>query len=332
MPDLLRVVRATPKHLSRTGKLNSFTYLMLNLPFICNYRCTKCFNLTQNNPHGEKNLITINERIGLIEEAKRLGAKAVVIAGEGEPSIHPEFDKLIEKISSDGMTPIFYSNGSCIDSKRIKFLKKHGVVIIFSFDTLDEEKYDKLSGTKGNLKKVVANIQNAIKEYAELTVEEKGMKVYNLAVNTTVSHLNENEVEKIKSFFGKGIYFVCNPIVRLGNAEGNWGEFEPSDDSILRQKKLIQKLSDTGGPLTLGADGFCGYSRWGIGISPSGEYMTCAYTTATNKFLGNIRTKTLKEAFEFKHKIEGRHYAKFGVAPCLVRMTSFAKYVEELKK
>ena len=108
---------------------------------------------------------------------------------------------------------------------------------------------------------------------------QQELEIYSIAINTTVSNMNEDEVEHIKELFGERVYFICNPLAKLGNASTYWKMFGNDEVSVTRHQEMIQRLSETGGPLTLGSDGLCGYSAWGISVSPSGEYMTCAYQT-----------------------------------------------------
>ncbi|MBI4453918.1 hypothetical protein HY636_04720, partial [Candidatus Woesearchaeota archaeon] len=155
--------------------------------------------------------------------------------------------------------------------------------------------------------------------------------ILNIAINTTVSSVNEDEVAKIKEYWGDDVYFICNPTAKLGNAVRNWNKLITDDISLQRQSELIKKLSETGGPLTLGSNGLCGYSEWGISVSPSGEFMTCAYTTQTNGLFGNIKNTSLEEAFRYKHAMESKHFQRYGVYPCLVRADSFDIYIKELR-
>lgn len=279
--DKIKVLRGTPKHLSKTGSLDAFTYLMMTLPFECNYHCPKCFNLPKGQPEIPRDPLTLSERLRLVDEAKDLGVKAVVIAGEGEPSISIGIRPLVTKINKNGMIPIIYSNGSPLNSDLISFYRSNNTSLVISFDSLDPTTYDKLTSTKGMLERVKKNISLAVEANQPLIERTENIVILRVAINTTVTSLNEHEVENIKSYFGESIYFICNPLARLGNAVGNWDNLITDAKTLQRQAELIRKLSESGGPLTLGSDGLCNYSAWGISVNPSGDYMTCAYTNLT---------------------------------------------------
>lgn len=331
MEATMKTLKGTPKHLSKTGELDGFTYLMLNLPFRCNYRCPKCFNLERDEPLSPEDSLSLDDRLRLINEAREMGGKVVVFPGDGEPSIHKNIRRLVSETNSLDMIPIVYSNASLLTLELTEFYKKKGVALVIAFDSLNPEEYDRLTGTTNQHERVVRNIRNVVKAYREEIFTQDGLRVLSVAINTTVTSRNEGEVERIKEFWEDDVYFICNPLARFGNAVGNWEELMEDEESLQRHRVLIKKLSESGGPLTLGKDGFCGYSKFGIGISPSGDFMTCAYTNQTNGLLGNVESLSLREAFERKHKLESEHYDVVGVTPCLIRDFSFPGYLDRLK-
>lgn len=75
-----KILRATPLHLSKTGELDGLAYLMINLPFVCNYRCKKCFNSSgfagsKGKPIGTEKILQ------LVSEFGNLGGKVIALAG-----------------------------------------------------------------------------------------------------------------------------------------------------------------------------------------------------------------------------------------------------------
>jgi len=327
-----RVVKGTPKHLSRKGELDSFTYLMINLEFLCNYNCSKCFNQGKDRTkYDADEILSLGERLDAVRQAEDLGGKVVVIAGEGEPSMHKDIRTLVEAINSHNVTPIIYSNGRLIDEELAGFYRKNNAVIVISLDSLNPERYDKLTGTTGQLECVLRNIEGIRTIYGGPVVEGD-LNVLNVALNTTVSSVNHDEIAAIKRFCADDIYFICNPIVKLGAAATNWKKLIRKGEAVEDFKKLIGHMSESGGPLTLGKDGLCNYSKWGIAINPAGHFMTCAYTNKTDGLLGNIRDTSLRQAFHHKMREEAAFYACYGQAPCLVRHESFSDYIDNLRK
>jgi MoaA/NifB/PqqE/SkfB family radical SAM enzyme len=328
----VKTLRGTPKHLSVTGELQHFTYLMLTLPFKCNYRCPKCFNLNDNKPITTGQEITLNEIFEKIREAKDLRAKVVVIAGEGEPTLDDDIRVIVSAINGLGMIPIIYSNGSSLTPDIAKFYHDHNVCLVIALDSLKPDIHRLLSGTRTNMLPLVLNNLDHLRGLYANTVEViDGTRILRLALNMTLCSRNQNEIEAIKAFASDDMYFVCNPLARHGNAEGNWSVLIDSEEDFVEQQRLVRQHSESGGPLTLDKVGLCGYSMNGIGIGPYGHYMTCAYTSKTNGLLGTIRDRSLRDAYNFKTGLEREHYSNFGKAPCLVRAASFTQFLGSLE-
>lgn len=327
------MLRGTPLHLSKTGKLNWFAYLMINLPFLCNYRCKKCFNLENNKFHVPNRPVTISKIFALIDEAKIMGAKVVVLAGEGEPSLNKNIKKIIKKINSLDLLSIVYSNGSTLTKDLLDFYSKHNTSLVISLDSLSPALYTKLTGNKNKkiFLRVLKNIKLAREIYRKLIEVKDGYKIIRLAINTTVNSLNKNEVKKIRTFCADDTYFICNPLAKLGNATSNWRELIQNDKDYEEIQALVKQMSETSGPLTLGTNGLCGYSINGIAVSPSGDYMTCAYTSLTDGLLGSVVNESLAKSYNYKKRQEQKFYDTHGNYPCLVRSPKFKEYLQVLK-
>ena len=59
----------------------SLSYLVMNIPFACNFACPKCYR----DDNKSFDSITIETRKRVITQASDLGADVLCIAGEGEP-------------------------------------------------------------------------------------------------------------------------------------------------------------------------------------------------------------------------------------------------------
>ncbi|MCX6580142.1 MAG: radical SAM protein [Candidatus Aminicenantes bacterium] len=328
----MKTLRGTPKHLSKTGELEGFTYLMLNFPFSCNYQCLKCFNLMDNHPVTTGNPLSLEEIRRTIKEANELGAKAVVIAGEGEPTSHKNIIEIVSLIDQLEMIPIIYSNGSTLNSRFAQKYHDLNVCLVIALDSLNPQVYNMLTNNKGDaLSQVLKNLENIRRVYTDTVEYKNDLKIVRLALNMTVCSRNMSEIEDIKKIAGDDIYFVCNPLARSGNAVANWKKLVESEADFEDFQKLARKYSESGGPLTLNSSGFCGYSLNGIGIGPFGHYMTCAYTTETNGLLGTIRDRNLQDAYKLKTNHERKHYELHGQIPCLVRDLSFKDFLNSLR-
>jgi MoaA/NifB/PqqE/SkfB family radical SAM enzyme len=327
-----KIFKGSPKYFEPTVHNTRLMYLMFTLAFKCNYRCIKCFNLKNDLPSKVFNsFLKVEDYERFIREFSNLDGKAVIIAGEGEPILNAETKELISIISKNDLIPIVYTNGSTLTSKLIDFYIENNVSLIIALDSLESEKYDKLTDTIYKLPLVLSNIEKVRRVFSKHSTSLNDSKVLRVAINTTITSVNKAEIEKIKDFCNEDIFFICNPIANFGNAKSNWDYLVQNQDDYNEIKELAIQFSDSGGPLTLNDEGLCAYSRYGIGINPNGEYMTCAYTDKTSGLLGTINDFSLGLAFDKKFGLEGEFYRKFGNVPCLIRDSQFEEYIEMLK-
>jgi len=328
-----KIFKGSPKYFEPSEHSTQLTYLMFTLAFKCNYRCIKCFNLKNDLPNKVFNsFLKVVDYEHFIREFSKLGGKAVILAGEGEPILNEETKEIIRIISKNDLIPIVYTNGSTLTSKLIDFYFENNVSLVIALDSLESDKYDKLTGTSNKLPIVLSNIEKVRKVFSKHSTSLNGSRILRVAINKTVTSINKAEIKKIKDFCNEDIFFICNPIANFGNAEGNWDYLVQNQDDYNEIKELAIQFSDSGGPLTLNDEGLCAYSRYGIGINPNGEYMTCAYTDKTSGLLGTINDFSLEQAFDKKFELEGESYRKFGNVPCLIRDSQFEEYIETLKQ
>lgn len=328
--DGTKMLRGTPANLARSSDLRGFQYLAINLLFECNYKCQKCFNREENGTQGLPKPISLGIIRRVIEDAKSLGGKVVVIAGLGEPTLNKDIRQIVRHINGNGMIPIVYSNGSTLTTEMMEFYRAQDVTLVISVDSLRAHVYEALTNTHGMLPKVMENIGYARRLFSDSVESAGSTKIVRLAIVTTITSLNETEVEEIKKFCGGDIYFISNPLAREGNAIANWDMLVSDEEGRSRHANLARRLSESGGPLTFGKRNICEYSGSGLAIGPSGHYMTCAYTPKTDGLLGNVNDTSLADAFGFKNRIEMEFYEKYGPRPCLVRDPHFPEYIRNL--
>ena len=129
-------------------------YLRLSITDLCNYRCLYCMPPSGVDKKSHLNVCSYEEYIEYIKACTMLGIKKVRLTG-GEPLIRKGVLEFVDKIKKncDVETLSLTTNAFFLKDK-LKVLKKSGLDRInISLDTLDEEKYRKL--TRGGDLKVV---------------------------------------------------------------------------------------------------------------------------------------------------------------------------------
>lgn len=102
-------------------------FIGLDLTKACNLRCRYCF---ERSDRANKNEITLKEKKNILDQAVKLGAKSLVIAGAGEPLLDKDFKKIIRYAHKLGLVSVVYTNGTLIGKKMAKFMFGHNVTPI----------------------------------------------------------------------------------------------------------------------------------------------------------------------------------------------------------
>lgn len=128
--------------LNYDSKLLSPVSINLDITLSCNYRCEHCID--------KKNLnitkkISIENIIDMLILLRLGGLQSVILIGGGEPTLHPDFKKIVYIIKTLGLQCAIVSNGSNINKilEVVKYLSK-GDWIRLSLDAGSEELFQKI--------------------------------------------------------------------------------------------------------------------------------------------------------------------------------------------
>lgn len=306
------------RHLELSGGLRELDYLMLNLPYICNYKCTKCCN-DRIKVTNENNSLSFNEITALLSDAKELGMRVLVIAGEGEPFLDSKLRDIIQEADSRGLIPYVFTNGSKIGGEAAQFLKTNGASLIINIDSLDEKLYEELNGVKGSFRNVYDNVQRIREQFKDThsLLGEYGLR--RIAINTVVSHKNQGESTQIKDLCGDDFVFVSNTPMNIGRATENaqFLDVMPDFDTI---------------PLGTISDGcWCAYMRNGISVGANGEILICAYSLESSGKLGNVRNGGLKQHIKQANRAVDNFYGKKDHSRCILRHPCYQEFISGLE-
>ncbi len=313
------ILKGSAQYLHQAGSKftkDEIDYIMLNLPFMCNYQCLKCCNRFRKNKLGNMSFAKIKESILKLQT---LGAKVLVIAGEGEPSINKNFCAIVKFANKNKLIPYIFTNGSKINKKLAKFLAQNGASLIINMDSFEEEKYDQYVNKKGAYKNFIKNIKTIRKIYAKNIYSYHKSIIVSLAINLVLNNENQGQIEKIKKFCGDDVVFVVNKPINIGSALKNNKKYNYVKNMVIDK--------DVGYPLGTLAEGReCSYMKNGISIGSDGKILTCAYALETLDLYGNIsddikgiRKKVLKSVNNF--------YKKYGFSRCILRHPQYHEFI-----
>jgi len=126
----------------------------------CNHHCVFC--TLDWITHGSQELaLPIIRKV--VYDLKTLGVMSIYLAGEGEPTMHPEFSTIVKEIKNVGLSVAVSTNGARYNQEIMKSTLKHLSWIRFSVDTVDCHMYEKIHGVaKGQLRTVKENIARSV--------------------------------------------------------------------------------------------------------------------------------------------------------------------------
>ena len=189
-------------------------YLRISLTERCNLRCSYCRPLEGVQLSPAKHLMNANEIYSIAKIFVNLGVTKIRLTG-GEPLVRKDFSRILEQLSSLNVDLSITTNAVSVDRYLIQLKKAQVETINVSLDTLDADKYQKIT-FRNYFNRVYQNI---------LTLISNGFKVKINAV--LMRGINEDE---ILSF----IKFTKNlPVVF------RFIEFMPFNGNQWRREKII---------------------------------------------------------------------------------------------
>ncbi len=314
------ILKGSALYLDKKQKLgtNVIDYIMLNLPFVCNYRCLKCCNRLR---MYKKGYLKLSEIKKYILKCKKFGARVLVIAGEGEPMLDNNFREIVNFANKNKLIPYIFTNGSVLNKNLASFLAQNNATLIINIDSFENNKYDEYVNKKGAFKNLMKNIKIVRKIYRHKIYSSNNYKITSLAINLVLNNENRSQIKRIKKFCKNDILFVVNKPINIGSAHKLWKKYDKTE------KLIIDK--DVSYPLGTLAEGEqCAYMRNGVSVSSDGRILTCAYALETQNLYGDInddiklmREKVLKSVDDF--------YLKYGLSRCFLRHPQYKKFISK---
>ncbi len=316
-PALRRGIELVMKGLGLYGvtvpqKMPAPFLIVWNFTNMCNMRCKHCYQRADRPLPDE---LSLKEKLALVDQLDKAGVAAIALSG-GEPTIHPDFYRIVSEISSRGIYAAVATNGWVFaDIKNLIKAKKAGLRYIeVSIDSADPKKHDWFRGVPGSWERAVKALENAVK-----------LNISN-ALAVTLTKVNIDEIEDILDLaeeigVQRVVFFNFVPVGR--GRDNIWLDLDPIErEKVLRKlfsemkrRRNLQVISTAPqyGRVSLqmssgrevapthfyvGSDpivkavaefvGGCGAGRIYAAIQPNGDVTPCVFMPIT---VGNIREK-----------------------------------------
>lgn len=246
-----------------------------------------------------------------MSDGKELGARTVVLCGDGEPTMDRNLVPMIKHAKANNMIMIIVTNGVIFgDDETCK--KVHNITgeellktiydcdgsLILKLESLIEEKYDSIVGVQGSYKKY----RKAVERISDLGFGKCEEGVTRFAFSSVIMKNNIDELKDLKEFADSlNAQYICKLPSLVGNALDNIDNmFEVSEYEEIR-KGLFEYTAKRE---TLMVDTpRCMAWHYGPCIGIDGEIRECYTSPYTNeKRIGNVREKSLEELILLKNK------------------------------
>ena len=134
-------------------------HMEISLSNRCNHRCTFCYiNWSQGRIDMPEEMI-----VNLIRDAKQLGVKSALIAGEGEPTLNKAYVKAIETAGEVGLDMALNTNAIAMNADDLNTVLPHLLWMRCSMQASNKELYARLHGTtERHFDIAVRNISTAV--------------------------------------------------------------------------------------------------------------------------------------------------------------------------
>ena len=256
----------------------------------CNIDCIYCFS-DKNKVDG----LSFEDKISVIDQARQMGAGAVLLAGSGEPMMDKDFFPLIRYISKAGMKPVVLTNGILITRDIAMDLKKSNARVAVKIPSFDKEILEKLAGKKGvyrmlDFKSGTKN--KKIPSFLKYLIEIYDKK--DLSVSVPLTKINYESLNGLIDFCEEnGIRIMIETLIYTGNAKKNISDLKLTQN----QEKNIIELIKNRLP-HLGKTTTCFFERNPV-VESDGNIAVCFSRSAN---VGNVKDRPLAKLFKELHK------------------------------
>lgn len=161
--------------------------IVWNFTNACNLRCKHCYQSAGPSPGPEE--LSLDEKSMVLEQIDEMGIPVIALSG-GEPTIHPDFLRIVEEGARRGIYMAVATNGiRFADEDFARQAIRAGLRYVeVSLDSADPRKHDEFRGVKGAWEKAVKGIKNVVK---------LGEGKVSTGIATTITRLNMDEIQSM---------------------------------------------------------------------------------------------------------------------------------------
>jgi radical SAM protein with 4Fe4S-binding SPASM domain len=274
----------------------------------CNFRCLYCY-ASDNTVH--RNELSKHEFLDLINQARELGARKIIVLG-GEPMLYPPIVEMLQYIRGLDMDVELFTNGTNITREMAQTLFNIGVRVVLKMNTFEQKIQDMLSGRKG----AYAQIHEA---FNNLRLAGYPSADRFMGISTVICQQNIDELPKMWEWLrDQNIAPYFEMITPQGGAkkhnmlEVDSRQVEELFHRIARIDR--KKYGHTWDPKPPLVGGECLRHQFSCAVNSEGFVQPCVGVTIP---IGNVRKQRLKDILQESEVVQDlKSYTETIKGPC----------------
>ncbi|WP_270506954.1 radical SAM/SPASM domain-containing protein [Paraclostridium sordellii] len=266
----------------KNGDVQLPYYLDVELTNFCNFNCCFC-------PTGTKAMQRMrghmpdNVADAIAENVKKYNIPAVRFIRWGEPTLHPYYLSILEKVKNAGALIHINTNGSLLDEAQIqKLLDMHLDSIKFSFQGADEGTYNEMREGGDYLR-----LLDIVRKFHEM----RGERDYPyIQISTTLTGETAEQIEGFKSDIGDYCDYYNVGYTKLNHLNVDTMNIDEEEKKKIRRLQEHETINHTFRPVCVEA-----FDK--LSINWNGDVTLCCGDYDNFMLVGNILDMDLKQIF-----------------------------------
>lgn len=261
----------------------------------CNFKCPYCFT-TESISH-KKRPMTLDEYEKVFLTAKNLGARSIWWVGLGEPLLYQNLWGFLQLITSLGLVPLIFTNGSLLTEEIANTLYDLGASIYIKLNSFNPQIQNELVG---NIKGASMRMMEGLKHLMNAGFNETSP--HRMAIQSVITKRNLGDIPELFRWarhnnivpFFEIIVYTGFPVSK---------QLREIDLTVEEMKVIFEKLLEIDqkefGHVWIPSPPYvceqCDKYYYALTIDPYGNVLSCAASRAP---VGNIRQTSLKELWD----------------------------------
>lgn len=254
--------------------------VVLEMTYNCNNKCEFCYN----GGYIEKNYMSKNKIINIIDQCKEIGVMHLSFTG-GEPFIRSDFLDIVEYAHNNNFYITIQTNGTLITEDIARVLGKFmPITVAITVHSADENIHDDFTKVKGSYRNTINNI--------------KLLRKYNVPVvmRYVITKKNFSGIKAYSNLADElDVRYNISPLI-YPSVDGSLEPFKLRLESdqiryLIKEKKYAPQADP------------CGAGKTKIVISPEGKVYPCPFYHLE---IGDLNTSKLKEIINSSNALNVR--------------------------